>query len=75
MKKFLIAILAGVLMLTAAMPAFAKKHHHHKEHKHHEHAQRAERAPREHASARERRARREQSAPSKHHWYSRKHKQ
>jgi hypothetical protein len=35
LKKTLIAVLAGALLLSAAMPAFAKKHHKH----HHHHAQ------------------------------------
>jgi hypothetical protein len=37
-KKPLIAVLAGVLLLSAALPAFAKKHHHHHHHHHHSHA-------------------------------------
>jgi hypothetical protein len=37
LKKSLIAVLAGVLLLSAAMPAFAKRHHH--RHHHHHHAQ------------------------------------
>jgi hypothetical protein len=37
MKKSLIAVLAGVLLFSAAMPAFAKKHHRHHHH-HHAHA-------------------------------------
>jgi hypothetical protein len=37
LKKSIIAVLAGVLLLTAAMPAFAKKHH--RRHHHHNHAQ------------------------------------
>jgi hypothetical protein len=36
MKKSVIAVLASVLLLSAAMPAFAKKHH---RHHHHNHAQ------------------------------------
>jgi hypothetical protein len=36
-KKSMIAILAGVMLLTAAMPAFARKHHRHHRH-HHPHA-------------------------------------
>jgi hypothetical protein len=37
LKKSMIALLAGVLLLSAAMPAFAKKHHkkHHHHHSHH----------------------------------------
>jgi len=37
LKKSMIAILAGVLLLSAAMPAFAKKHHKHHKHHHHNH--------------------------------------
>jgi hypothetical protein len=33
LKKTMITVLAGLLLLSAAMPAFAKKHHKH--HKHH----------------------------------------
>jgi hypothetical protein len=34
LKKSMIALLAGVLLLSAAMPAFAKKHHKHHHHHH-----------------------------------------
>jgi hypothetical protein len=37
MKKSVIAVLAGVLLLSAAMPAFARRHHRHHHH-HHAHA-------------------------------------
>jgi hypothetical protein len=37
LKKSLIAVLAGVLLLSAAMPAFAKKHHHRHHHHHAQH--------------------------------------
>jgi hypothetical protein len=35
LKKTLVAILAGVLLLTTAMPAFARKHHPKRHHHHH----------------------------------------
>jgi hypothetical protein len=38
LKKSLIAVLAGVLLLSAAMPAFAKRHHRHHHHHHQAHA-------------------------------------
>jgi len=37
LKKSMIALLAGVLLLSAAMPAFAKKHHTKKHHHHKTH--------------------------------------
>jgi hypothetical protein len=33
----MIAVLTGVLLLSAAMPAFARKHHQHHHHHHHNH--------------------------------------
>jgi hypothetical protein len=39
LKKSLIAVLAGVLLLSAALPAFAAKHHHRHHHHHHHSAQ------------------------------------
>jgi hypothetical protein len=38
LKKTLIAVLAGTLLLSAAMPAFAKKHHKHHHHHHGTHS-------------------------------------
>jgi hypothetical protein len=35
LKKSLIAVLAGVLLLSAAIPAFAAKKHHKHHHHHH----------------------------------------
>jgi len=34
LKKSMIALFVGVVLLTAAMPAFAKHHHHHHHHHH-----------------------------------------
>jgi hypothetical protein len=38
LKKTMIAVLAGALLLSAAMPAFAKKHHKHHHHHHGQHS-------------------------------------
>jgi hypothetical protein len=38
LKKTMIAVLAGALLLSAAMPAFAKKHHKHHHHHHSQHS-------------------------------------
>jgi hypothetical protein len=37
-KKSLIALVTGLVLLTVAMPAFAYHHHHHHHHHHHSHA-------------------------------------
>jgi hypothetical protein len=32
LKKSMIALLTGIVLLTAALPAFARHHHHHHHH-------------------------------------------